>query len=274
MKLKITRLSALFPYGYFVQWTIDDVAPTESGVFQFTLYRSGGPEGPWEQLFAGNDQYSFDDKFNGVASTLDVLQPNSLRLFQEVHYRVVCRLPSGATLETKEETGPFFADRKMSQYLRKTQRDFRLTLKFNGTRVVLLKKRRWGVRCLKCADKRTKEVVRPNCAECWGTGFVGGYWAPFVTYARSNVTANTSAVGPNQKSDANDGSFWLPDYPTLERDDVLVRLSNNRRFRLDQQVETQIQLNSAHQEVSGQELPHDHVLYRYPLNPNAIEPLY
>jgi len=274
MNLKITRLSALFPYGYFVQWTIDDVTPSESGVFQFSLYRSGGPEGPWELLFSGNDQYSFNDKFNAVTSTFDELQPNSLRLFQEVHYRVVCRLPSGATLETKEETGPVFTDRKMSQYLRKTQRDFRLTLKFNGTRVVLLKKRRWGVRCLKCTDKRTKEVVRPNCAECWGTGFVGGYWSPFVTYARSNVTANTSSVGPNQKSDANDGSFWLPDYPTLERDDILVRLSDNRRFRLDQQVETQIQLNSAHQEVSGQELPHDHVLYRYPLNPNAIEPLY
>ena len=70
-------------------------------------------------------------------------------------------------------------------------------------------------------------------------------------------------------------SFVTEVLPVLEeRDDVLVRLSDNRRFRLDQQVETQIQLNSAHQEVSGQELPHDHVLYRYPLNPNAIEPLY
>jgi hypothetical protein len=274
MNLRFTRFSALFPYGYFVQWTINNVTPSESGVFKFTLYRSGGPEGPWEQIFEGKDQYAYNDKFNDITSTLDVLQPNSLRLFQEVHYRIICQLPSGALLEGKDETGPIFADRKMSQYLRKTQRDFRLTLKFNGLRVVLLKKRRWGVRCLKCTDKRTKEVVRPNCVECWGTGFIGGYWTPFITYARSSASNNASTIGPNQKTDSNECTFWLPDYPTLEQDDILVRLSDNRRFRIDQQLETQIQLNSVHQEISCQELPHDNILYRYPLNPNTIEPLY
>lgn len=274
MNIKITRLSALFPFGYFVQWTITDVTPSDSGVYLFTLYRSGGPSGPWDKIFEGTDQYAFNDKFNAQPSSLDELRPNSLRFFQEVHYRVTVKLPSGETIETQEETGPAFADRKMSQYLRKAQRDFRLTLKFNGTPIVVLKKRRWGVRCAKCTDKRTKEVVRPNCMECWGTGFVGGYWNPVVTFARSNVSANTSNIGPNQKSDANDGMFWIPDYPSLERDDIIVRLADNRRFRLDQQIETQIQLNSVHQEVPGQELPHDHILYRFAVNPDSIEALY
>lgn len=274
MILQFTRLTNLAPTAHFVQWTISNVAPSESGVFHFTLYRSGGPDGPWDQIFSGPDQYAFKDRLDAIASTLDNLQPNSLRFFQGLHYRLVCRLPSGAQLEAKAETGPLPVDRKMSQFMRKAQRDFRLSLKFNGGRIVVLKKKRWGERCLKCFDKRSKEVVRPNCGTCWGTGFLGGYWTPFVTYARSTVTSNTTAIGPNQKSDANDGTFWLPDYPTLERDDLIIHLSDNRRFRVDQQVETQIQLNCVHQEVPAQELPRDHIIYQYAVNPDTIEPLY
>jgi hypothetical protein len=274
MKIRFTRFSAIFPFGYYAQWTIDDLDPAESGLFLFTLYRSGGPEGPWEKLFEGQDQYSYLDKFNAVQSTLDVLQPNSLRLHQEVYYKIDCTLPSGPTVSATGVTGPLGTDRKMSQYLRKTQRDFRLSLKFNGTHVVVLKKRRWGVRCLRCTDKRTKEVVRPNCRECWGTGFIGGYWEPFVTYARSSVNANTTAITPMQKSDANDCTFWLPDYPVLERDDLIIRLSDQRRFRIDQQIETQIQLNPVHQEAGSQQLPPDNIAYRIAVNPEQINPLY
>ena len=274
MKVRFTKFSAVFPFGYYVQWTVGDLDPAESGSFKFSLYRSGGPNGPWETLFEGVDQYSYLDKFNAVPSTFDELQPNSMRMFMEPFYRVVCTLPSGGTAEEIDQTRPQTTDRKMAQYLRKTQRDFRLSLKFNGTRVIVLKKRRWGTRCLKCFDRRTKEVVRPNCRECWGTGFVEGFWAPFLTYARSSTTQNTSVITPSQKSDANDCTFWLPDYPQLERDDVIVRLADQRRFRVDQQVETQIQLNSVHQEVGSQQIPMDNVVYRIPVDPDTLSPLY
>ena len=274
MKLRFTKFSAIFPFGYYVQWTIDELDPAESGAFKFSLYRSGGPKGPWEKLFEGSDQYSYLDKFTAIQSTLDVLQPSGMHMFQEPVYRVDCVLPSGPTITETGQTGPQSADRKMSQYLRKTQRDFRLSLKFNGTRVIILKKRRWGVRCLKCFDRRTKEVVRPNCRDCWGTGFVGGYWDPLLTYARSSVTQNTTAITPMQKSDANDSTFWLPDYPQMERDDIVVRLSDQRRFRVDQQIETQIQLNSVHQEVGSQQLPLDNIAYRVLVNPDTVSPLY
>jgi len=278
--LRFTRFTALFPYGYHVQWSLIDVPENVSGVFQFDLYRSGGPEGPWQQVLASDDQYAFLDKFNSVATTLSELQPNQMRLFQEVHYKLVCRMPNGTILETKEETGPANATRKMSQYLRKSKRDFRLTLKFNGTKLVVLKKRRWGAKCIVqpdgtgCYDPISQEVMRQNCRECWGTGFIGGYWTPFVTYGRRNVSANTSAITPAQRSDTNDGSFWLPDYPTLEADDILISLSDQRRFIIDQQVETQILLNSVHQEVACMELDHDHIIYQMRVAPDTLSPLY
>ena len=82
------------------------------------------------------------------------------------------------------------------------------------------------------------------------------------------------AITPAGKSDSNGAVFWLPDYPTLERDDVIVSLADQRRFRVNQEVETQIQLNSVHQEVTCVELGHDHVIYRYPIQRDAIYPIY
>jgi len=274
MKLEITRFAALFPYGYFVQWSMSSIPPEESGTFAFTLERSGGPNGPWTKILDANDQYAFSDRFDAIESTADELQPNSLRLYQEVYYRVTCTTPTGKVLTDVEETGSHAPSRKMMQYLRKGQRDFRLTLKYNGTPVALLKKRRWGVRCPKCFDKGTKEVARPNCPVCWSTGFVGGYWEPFYTKARRNVSSNTSTITPAQKSDANDASFWLPDYPSLERDDLIVSFSDQRRFRVDVSIETNIQLNTVHQEVTALQLPNDHPMLRYPFNFDSFPPVY
>lgn len=267
MKLAITRFAALFPYGYFVQWTLTSLDPAEGSLFTFTLDRSGGPNGPWTQVLSAGDQYSFMDRFDEVQSTLEELQPNSLRLFQEVHYRVTATsVSTGHQVVTLEETGPHDATRRMQMYLRKAQNYFKRTLRYNATPIAILKKRRWGPRCPKCFDKRTKEVIRPNCPVCWGTGFVGGYWAPFYTKARRNVSSNSSSITPAQKSDANDGSFWIEAYPSVERDDIIVSKSDQRRFRCDVQLETEIQLNTAHQEVTCQELPHDHPMMQFPVD--------
>lgn len=267
MKLDITRFAAMYPYGYFVQWTLSNVGPADAGEFRFTLERSGGSSGPWTEVMAAQDQYAFEDRFNAVQSTLDELQPNGLRFFQEIHYRVTATsLLSGRVVSATEGTGPHDASRRMQMYLRKGQNYFSRTLRYNGTPIAILKKRRWGPRCPKCFDKRTKEVIRPNCSVCWATGFVGGYWAPVYSKARRNVSSNASAVTANQKSDSNDASFWLAAYPSLEKDDILISMSDQRRFRCDVRLETEIQLNAVHQEVTAQELPHDHVMMQYPVN--------
>jgi hypothetical protein len=274
MIVQFMRATALYPYGYFVQWSIPAVDPNENGPITFELFRSGGPIGPWEPIVKGSDKYAHADKFNAIPSTLDNLQPNQMRFFQQIYYRIVATLPSGKTIEAIETTGFKTRDRKMAQYLRKSQRDFRLSLKFNGTPVMLLKKRRWGLRCEVCYDRRTKEVVRPNCKVCWGTGFKEGYWTPLLTYARRGVSPNTVAITPAQKADSYDANFWLPDFPAIERDDIIVSLADQNRFRADVQIDTEIQLTSVHQEVTCQQIPHDNIIYKLRVSPDTSAPLF
>lgn len=276
--VRITASVGLPPKGYFIQWTTDDA--TESGQYVFELFRSGGPVGPWEPVTGpiSNTYSHFDDFTVPTAKTTALeLRPNLFGLFREFVYRIVMTSPSGKTYEAIADIGANFdgapADVKMNQYLRKIIRDFRLTLKFNGTPCMLLKRRRWGVRCV-CVDKATKEIMRASCKKCWGTGLVGGYWAPFPLAVRRNTGTNGSVIAPAGKGDSNDVKFWMADFPNVEQDDLLVFLKDQRRFRLDQATQTEIRLRLAHQVVSAQEIEHGNILYQLPVRLDQSKPLY
>lgn len=273
MKVRITLVTSVPPKGNFVQWTLDN--PSEVGEFKFQLERAGGPNGPWEVVLTPVvAQYAVLDPLDQRAETLDYIRPNQLSMYDRVYYKVTCTTPSGAVLTHVSESGPDTLSLIMRGRRRKMMRDFRLSLKFNGTPVVLLKRRTWGARCPRCVDKRTGQIVRSECNACWGTGFEGGYWAPYLTYARRSVTATSVTNAPEQKTDANDAQIWLPDFPQMERDDVIVALHDSRRFRVDRQVQTEVQLAGVHQVLTCQELGHDHVIYRYAVSPETINPLY
>ena len=278
LELTVTGVAPLFPLGFFVQWSLKDA--TESGAYKFDVYRSGSTEGPWDTVAVGlENQYATVDKFAAPfpATTEESIRPNQLNMFRLFVYRVVVTSPSGKSAEGQLDNAPLddaaINDRRMSQYARKSIRDFRLSLKFNGTRCVVLKKRHWGVRC-ECVDKKTKEIVRGSCRKCWGTGIVDGYWTPFTTYARRGAGTNTSAITPQNKSDSADTKIWIPDYPALESDDVLVFMKENTRWRIDQSSSTQIRLQDVHQVISAQALDRSHIIYRYALDPRQIQPLY
>lgn len=275
MKITITRSVSLWPHGHVLQWDVDGASA--SGVYMFSVYRSGSLQGPWE-LLAENltNTYAYRDKFPQPTGTTapSVVRPNQLGAFRNFYYRVVVTGPTGDKAEVADEVG-VTAQNALKGYRRKALRDFMLQLKkFNGTPVALLKRKHWGVRCPKCFDKGTKEVMRSNCIQCWGTGFMGGYWDPIITYARRATGNNVSSISPDQKSDANDTKLWMPDVPCMERDDVIVFLRDQRRYRVDQQSQTEIQLEAVHQVLSIQEYSHDNIIYRYPVSVDDQNPLF
>lgn len=276
MRIEITRTTALFPQGQFVQWTVRE--PTETGDYVFSLDRAGGPDGPWTEILAPTkEQYAVLDRFDEHPTELLYVKPNQLTLYDRVYYRVRVTTPSGARLSAIAETGPRqnedLGALKLSQVRRHLQHAFRKALKHTGGATILLKRRTWGERCSRCVDPRTKTVVRSDCLNCWGTGYVGGYWSPYFTRARRSASANVTTVTPEQKSDANSVRFWLPDYPQLERDDVIVSLDDQRRFRVDVQLQTELRLVGVHQVVSCQELARDHVVYRLHVDPTTAPQL-
>lgn len=273
MKVRITRTTAVFPTGQFVQWAILD--PTESGDYVFELARSGGPEGPWDPVQGPlTSQYAVLDRLDQRPETLNYTRPNQLTIYDHLYYRVTCTTPSGAVLRDTVETSPDTLHPRMAGPRRKLMRDFMLSLKFNGTPTLLLKRKTWGVRCTRCYDTRTKQIMRSECRACWGTGFTEGYWTPVRSYSRRGVSGTNVINSPESKTEGNEVQIWLPVFPQMEKDDVLVNLHDQRRFVVERQVQTEIQLAGVHQVLTCKELGHDHVLYRYPVAPDTLSPLY
>ncbi len=275
MKARLTRMTSLFPNGHFIQWTIDDAR--ESGVYTTTLYRSGGPDGPWELLAKDlADQYAFYDKFEADASvnTDTYLRPNQLRMFRNWYYKVEIVTPTGVQLTAMDEVGPSLTNRKLEGVRRKAIRDMDRQLRiYNGTPVALLKRRIWGTRCKLCWSPVTKEIVRASCSTCWGTGYTGGYWAPTLAYARRGAMESATAITPQDKSDSNQVKIWMRDLPAMERDDIVVFLDDQRRYRIDRQLQTEMKLVAVHQVFTAQEIPHDNIIYRMKVDARGIKPL-
>ena len=278
LQIRLNAVAPLFPLGFFVQWDLSDA--NESGTYTFDVYRAGSLEGPWELVVGGlTNQYAYTDLLTVPTPLTNEtsIRPNQLSLFHIFIYRVVVTSPSGITAEANLDNAPLqdeaINDRRMLQYARKALRDFRLTLKFNGSRCIILKRRHWGTRC-ECVDKKTKEIVRSSCRKCWGTGIVTGYWAPYSTFIRRSAGTAASAVTPENKSDTSDSKFWMPDYPSVEADDVVVFMKENTRWRVDQSTSTQIRLQDIHQVVSAQSIDRGHIIYRYALDPRQIHPIY
>lgn len=277
MRVDVTHTTAILPRGQFVQWTIRDAEP---GEYRSTVERSGSLAGPWESVLVDAlDRYAVLDDFTAIPSAARFTAPNALTFVDRLYYRVTVAAPGGHILRTTRETGPSAADPdpaalKIAQARRHLQFEFRKSLKFTGTPVRLYKRRQWGLRCPRCYDVRTRQVMRADCRECWGTGFKDGYWAPYDSRAVRSSLSTKVESGGDHKAEGSYATIIIPDLPQLERDDVIVSLEDQRRFVVWGQRQPELRLRGVHQILDCLELARDHVLYRLAAQPGVATPLF
>jgi uncharacterized protein YbaR (Trm112 family) len=271
--LRFTRMTPLTPRGFFLQWS---VTPTRaSGDYVFSVFRAGAPNGPWTRL-AGPlaNQYAFVDDLRTAADVTGdpYRSPTQFSLGRRFFYRVTCTTPAGQALEVVDDTDPDL-DPLHAQQWRRANFDFNLSVRRQGIPIVVLKRRRWGVRCAKCTDPKTGEIVRAGCVESWGTAIVGGYWDPVLVWGQRSPAQQTTTVSPEQRSDSAVYEVKLPHAPLVERGDMLVCPRDNLRLEVDQQSQTEIGTVTVHQTVRAIEVNHDHLIYRFKVETQNLKPL-
>lgn len=260
------------PRGYLVQWTVRD---PPDGRITFNLERSGGPEGPWEPVAMGLvDRYAYFDTLEQPEGTdpIEVARLNMLRFFQAVYHRVTARAGT-ATAEAVFEFGPQ-ARGKVGGMRRKAARDVKRGLvKFSKMPCVLLKRRVWGERCTACYDPRTKAATRGGCRTCYGTSFIGGFWAPVSMPARRQGPKATATQG-DPKSDMKKLRLLVPDFPQVDVGDVIVSLRTGERYRVDAETETDLQEEPMYQTLSVSEIERSDILYQLRVDPTSATPFF
>jgi len=137
----------------------------------------------------------------------------------------------------------------------------------------LLKQKRSGTPCPTCTDEAADEFVDADCVTCWGTGFVGGYWA-----ALSNFYFDTNVMGHYPHVDAQRGSVddsevtmarVLAD-PYLSFGDVFVDLTSDRRFRVHNTTTlAQFRAVPVVSQVELRMAPFSDQIYQFPVPSNS-----
>ena len=101
--------------------------------------------------------------------------------FQWTHYRIVMTTVNGIYASKPQHA---MGDLSKRDWLRAREilrmENIRLR-KEAGQEGYLLKRKLFGTVCT-CLDTMTKEVRDPNCTECFGTGFIGGYFDPYPCF--------------------------------------------------------------------------------------------
>jgi hypothetical protein len=274
LTVTITRTTPLYPHGAYVQWDLDGAV--EEGSYFFSLLRSGSSNGPWDEIMpASAGAYNFMDRFP-TPSVAGYQDPTQLSLVRGFFYKVLCVPPSGFANQVSAvtEVEPTL-EGKQRLIKRKILRDESLMLqRLNGVPVAVLKRRHWGTRCPKCYDKYTKESMRSNCTNCWGTTFVGGYFDPVITFAKRGVTPNQVGMTAQGKAEIATTNVTMLDVPGLQDDDILVFLRDNKRFLVKRVLPTEIQTVTVHQRLEVSELPRSDIIYRVQVDPFRLPRLF
>jgi hypothetical protein len=153
-------------------------------------------------------------------------------------------------------------------------RDTRVALeRIVGHEALLFKARTWGPRCPQCFDKKTGATTRSGCKVCWGTSFTGGFLNPvriFVKFSGNSLELTAS----KPKADGATVRFKTTDVPQIDKDDFLVLLQTNQRYKITGRDETRVGLEPANQTLTAGELDRSHALYHLRVDPTSVLPLF
>jgi hypothetical protein len=232
-----------------LRWSI---LPTDYDMsdVRFVVFRSQGNAGPWTQIgVAEEGAFHFVDH--------DVNSPWSLSSFYYI-LRTISIKGAGYV-----DSDPLYcshdADHIAQELVRKKQVYLRARA---GVNVAFLCRKSWGTKCARCWDEVRKIPTDPECPDCYGTGYAGGYLNAFHTLALITPAKEIEIAGKFR-----DGTIYAeigPD-PYVDPGDVLVDVTMNLRYRI-----TAVQQASHRQYVVSQILTlvqcdENDVVYKVPI---------
>ena len=101
-----------------------------------------------------------------------------------------------------------------------------------GAPTLIFKKRREGPRCPGDWDPKLKRVTKSNCTTCYGTGFVGGFYAPIDAWMNFEPDPKQIQIAEWGLIQPNQTSVQFTNYPLLSIDDLILELKINKMWKV------------------------------------------
>lgn len=257
MRLKVTQFYArTFDLDFMdLFWEIEsfDRAQDVITAYEFSIYRSESPEGPWDKL-AGpfKDRYRFRD-----------FSPNLLHKWRQLFYKLEVRhIPTDEVVNAGVCTLEAEPDLIALEIQRQEDLLFR---EYIGRPCFLFPVRTFGEKCT-CFDRTLNRQTRSNCITCFDTGFLGGYMTPIEIWMQidpdSGNPQTTSLIGEVQPKNT---SARVGPYPAIKPKDLIVE-AENKRWKVVTSGGTERLRAIVHQELSLHLIARGDTEFKLPVN--------
>ena len=197
-----------------------EVGPEEDVLdYTFQVLRSESAEGPFDAI-----SEEFEDRY----LFMDRRLPQGLT-YRKLWYRIRVRRKRDNAIWESPSVRLGAEATVDARYMRNVE-----GVLFNrviGRQVWLFKRRTFGVRC-NCFDCGMQKVVRTNCLECYGVGFLRGYHNPIEVSMQIDPEGASKINHPMQQDTKPMTSFRMSYYPDINPGDIVVE-GENVRWKVD-----------------------------------------
>ncbi len=142
------------------------------------------------------------------------------------------------------------------------RREYLLLRKFAGLEAIVLRRIKYGPPCPVCYDKLSEKLLQDHCTTCYGTGIEGGYYTGYKQFLQFDASPNSAVYSYFGKFEQNQLGAWTIREPNLESFDVIIRLKDQRVFRVRDLNNTEILASQSRQIMRLDEQNKDDVLYK------------
>lgn len=174
------------------------------------------------------------DTKSGIVSLTDPIV-RSFGTFRYAHYRVVISTPLGEYVSAPTPTTGSLSFRDWHNAREVVRRESLQLRNDTGQRGFLLKRRIFGQSC-SCVDKAIGESKDPQCSDCYGTGVLGGYYAPisdfYVAKKAHGHNAHNDAQGRGTIDEEARVFGRALNVPVLHSKDVFVEHATDNRWMI------------------------------------------
>lgn len=189
-------------------------------------------------------EHAATQNFETVSQAIDGLDdhwyldfaPELRNLSKAIQYRVRCRKKS-----TQEEIVSSMFDFEGSLDLVGLYIADEINFELEdatGTPCLIYNRRRGGVPCTKCFDPIQKKRLVSNCAVCYGTNWVGGFYDPIDAYVDFSPNPKNAQITGWGEVQTNETRAMLSSFPLVYPGDIIRELRNNHLWRIGNMVQT------------------------------------
>ena len=212
--------------GTLVQWSLDPRIRDQGEYWYTLLIAHAGVTDPaaWEKVTSGNDVFFLTDPIRRLPGD-----------FSFTHYRL--------RLETEERTydsEPLHTMGRLGyldwrKYIAVMRAEYVQLTRRTGIQGLLYKRKISGLPCRRCRDFNTDEVRDMKCPDCYGVGWLGGYYRAVpcswlnVAPADASIQYDIQTQGPVTNTRFETRAIASPH---LISGDVWVNEQNSERFKI------------------------------------------